>query len=669
MTSATKIAYRADVDGLRAVAVLAVLLFHAFPEQVPGGFVGVDVFFVISGSLITGIIVPDIERATFRFGAFYGRRVRRLFPSLLVVLIAHLMAGAWFASSREFMALGKHTTVAALSIANLKFWQEAGYFDGASELKPLLHTWSLGVEEQFYLIWPAALVSCRRLGLNLKRVLGAIVLISFAGNVWLAYRDWASAFFLPMPRLWELGLGGLLALERGRLSDEFGPPWIREASALLAFLLLVACSFILNESVPFPGWWALLPTLCTAYLLGFGAKTWLARRVLGTRPAVFVGLISYPLYLWHWPLLAWGRTLSLDGLNPIMTTLLVVVAVPLAWLTYRYIEQPLRFAPGQRITASLATAMTVLAVIGACGFARVVPIRHAGETAHFESELHRDTAIRAQYRMYGCDEAGVGVPEALTPYCSVLQGTATARETVVLWGDSFAGAWAPLFAELSKRRDRRFILLTHNGCPPVMGVRRTDGEPTPCRSFKLAETELEFLRALAPTAIVLAARWGLYANGDRVNGRLQRFTHFLTSAEEGDATLDTSREALRTQLPTTVAAVAGIATTIVVKAVPGVRRDTDGSAIRFPRSFEWKRAEVLLRESLPNRVLDDVARSVPRVRVFDPMRLLCGERSCGAYVSGQLAYSDDCHVTAQAALHFQHEVEPLLAGQIDPDAH
>ena len=356
--------YRADIDGLRAVAVLAVVGFHAFPKEVPGGFIGVDIFFVISGFLISTILFQNLESNTFRFLTFYARRIRRIFPALLVVLAANLSIGWFMLLADKYERLGKHAAGGAGFVSNLLFWKESGYFDGAAATKPLLHLWSLGIEEQFYLIWPLVLWIGWKARINLLALTMAMGLASLTWDVAVVSRDSASAFYLPMSRFWELLAGAVLAhISLKRPTSSAAGPWCNLRSVLGSSLILAGL-LLINGERAFPGWWAILPTLGTTLIISAGPRAWLNRTVLSRRVLVWVGLISYPLYLWHWPLLAIPRIV--EGVPPPLAvrTAAVVLSIALAWATYRLVETPLRFS--KRGSTAIVLLVSMLAV-GAAG--------------------------------------------------------------------------------------------------------------------------------------------------------------------------------------------------------------------------------------------------------------------------------------------------------------
>ncbi|MEO6222866.1 MAG: acyltransferase family protein, partial [Vicinamibacterales bacterium] len=353
--------YRPDIDGLRAVAVLAVVLFHAFEGLAPGGFVGVDVFFVISGFLISRIIRRAVTDGTFTLSGFYARRIRRILPALLVVLLTCLLAGYAVSLADEWHTLGRHVFAGALFHANIAVAREAtdGYFVALSGRNPLLHLWSLGVEEQFYVVWPlmfAALVRWTRR--PLAGVL-TILVLSFVLNVAWVITSPTDAYFFPFTRLWELLVGSALVF----ISRPLGRAQ-SEVAAVLGVGLIVASCVVFDWAAPFPGWRALAPTLGAALVIAAGPRAWICRKVLAAPPFVSVGLISYPLYLWHWPMLIFGRAVWINSRFWPGTLLLVTASVALAYLTYRFVESRSRAARGPLVTAGLLVALVGTAIVG-----------------------------------------------------------------------------------------------------------------------------------------------------------------------------------------------------------------------------------------------------------------------------------------------------------------
>lgn len=357
--------YRPDIDGLRAIAVLAVVVFHAFPTLAHGGFVGVDVFFVISGFLISKHIWEELGTGTFSIRTFYARRIRRIFPALAAVLLACLLAGWLILTPDEYEQLGKHVVGGAIFVSNIVLWKESGYFDNAADTKPLLHLWSLGIEEQFYIVWPLLLAlfwrCTRHLGWAMLAILGA----SLAWSLAVARHDVVADFYSPLTRFWELALGAglaLLAAHRPAAGADY-----RSLISWLGLGLILGAVFVVEESYAFPGAWALLPTVGAACLIHAGEGAWPNRQILSSRLLVWIGLISYPLYLWHWPLLSFARIMESGTPSVEVRFWLVAASIVLAWLTYRFLERPVRSRPRSGVIV-LVLCLAIF-LLGAAGLA------------------------------------------------------------------------------------------------------------------------------------------------------------------------------------------------------------------------------------------------------------------------------------------------------------
>ena len=369
--------------------MLAVIGFHAFPELIPGGFIGVDVFFVISGFLISTILFENLAAQSFSFLDFYSRRIRRIFPALILVLVSCYLVGWFVLLPDEYSQLGKHMAGGAGFIQNWLLWGESGYFDNVAETKPLLHLWSLGIEEQFYIIWPILLWLAYRLRLNLLTLTILTGLISFALNIHgiSVKQDLVATFYLPQTRFWELAIGAVLAYlllypsPRWQSSWEAGKRMLcrvvwadpqspnTDAANLFSYLgltLIVLGAALINKTSAFPGWWALLPTVGALLLLAAGPHAHLNRIILSNRLIVAIGLISYPLYLWHWAILSFLRILA--GETPLwwQRVLGLLIAVALSYLTYRFVEKPIRFgkSPKWQRRKTIALIIMMLAIGG-----------------------------------------------------------------------------------------------------------------------------------------------------------------------------------------------------------------------------------------------------------------------------------------------------------------
>ena len=373
--------YRADIDGLRAIAVITVVAYHAFPQWIRGGFIGVDIFFAISGFLISTIIFQNLEHGSFSFIDFYSRRIRRIFPALLTVLIACYVFGWFVLLPHEFKQLGEHIAGGANFISNFLLWNESGYFDNAADTKPLLHLWSLGIEEQFYIVWPLLLwltFKARVNGLLLIIIFGAI---SFGLNVKEVRADEVATFYSPQTRVWELLIGaglsyltlyppkfclGFLAYTETGLSKSV----LKNLASFAGLIAIFAGLILIIRGRHFPGFWPLLPAGGAALIILAGPSAWINRNILSNRLLVWIGLISFPLYLWHWPLLSFARIIEADIPSIATRSLLIVLSIALAWLTYRLIEKPLRFGPGGYTkTICLMLLMISVGIVGYCTYA------------------------------------------------------------------------------------------------------------------------------------------------------------------------------------------------------------------------------------------------------------------------------------------------------------
>jgi peptidoglycan/LPS O-acetylase OafA/YrhL len=491
MSSLPSDRYRSDVDGLRAVAVMLVVNFHAFPEVFRGGFIGVDVFFVISGFLITGIIARELAADHFSLVGFYNRRVRRIFPALIVVLCTVLVLGWLWMLPAPYAALSGDVAASAAFAANIALMLQSGYFDIESAQKPLLHLWSLGIEEQFYLAWPLLLIFCARLRWNLLGIAVIVGLASFLLNVALIGANPVATFYLPFTRAWELLAGAVLAFAWDRFDQSEAASNRR---AVLGVALIAAAAALLNVHRAFPGWWALLPVAGSALLLSAPAS-WINRTLLSWRPMVGIGLISYPLYLWHWPLLVLLAIIKFGPLTDIQRELVVLASVGLAFATYRFIEKPLRFGSGKTFkAASLAAAMTVVAIAG------LVVVQGRGFDLRLPPEIRAMSHVpvqTAKWRVHQC-LLDLAHESTFAEEC-VDRG----RRLLLLWGDSTAGALMPGLRKAQETHAFGLAQLTASSCVPIVNA---DIEVTPnCRANN--DRVLALAAKLKPDIVLLHGTW------------------------------------------------------------------------------------------------------------------------------------------------------------------
>ena len=497
--------YRPDIDGLRALAVGIVMIFHAFPARLPGGFVGVDVFFVISGYLISGIILEAHAAGRFTFANFYARRIRRIFPALGVVLTAVIVAGWFLLYADDYARLAYHAAAGAAFFSNIALWREASYFDVAADLKPLLHLWSLGVEEQFYFVWPVLLILAarwRRGPLIATLVIGTL---SFLISIWTVRIDRTPAFYAPWNRFWELLAGATLACIdadvalrawKDRLLSRRS---VAECAATAGLIAIIAGVWLIDRRRVFPGLWVMLPVGGTALLISSGPRAWLNRMVLSQPPVVFIGLISYPLYLWHWPLLSVAH-LVLSDIPPASLRLsLLAASVALAWATYRVIERPIRFGAGARVAVpALALVLTVVAAAGAVIYSsggmieRPVNRNEAGRLVDYYERL-RTSGLADAYRL----ECDFKLRQSLDPSCTA----AGSARTVFLWGDSFAQALSLGIRE-SLPADTALAQVATSACYPQ--IEHVDLSVSDRRCETSNQFAMATIRRLQPDILIIA---------------------------------------------------------------------------------------------------------------------------------------------------------------------
>jgi peptidoglycan/LPS O-acetylase OafA/YrhL len=501
--------YRHDLDGLRAVAVLMVVLYHAKLPGLTGGFVGVDVFFVISGFLITGLVQRDIERGGFSFLEFYRRRALRLMPNLFAVLLGVMAIGTALLPAADLRELAAHAFATLLYAPNVYLLRYGQYFADQTAFKPLLMTWSLGVEEQFYLVWPALLLLAARLRIKGADLAAAVVGGSFVLAATYLASHQKEVFYLLPTRAWELGLGALLASRRTALSGRAA-----DVISLVGLVAVVGSAAFLDETRPFPGPWALPATIGTALLIAAGPRA-LAGRALAHPRLTAIGRGSYSLYLWHWPYIAFAHLLfeSEGGPGPAAIGVALALGAASAYLAYEYVELPLRHrrsGPAGRIllryaATSLVASAAALVVFKLDGFSALRdPAQIAADAARWDFSPTRDT----------CTLRGPKSPDpALWAAC--LEGGET-NPRVAVWGDSHASMLMPGMNRVAADQGWSTQAFLMAGCPPIVGLTGLatgDLPRTHCRAQNAA-VEAAVLADPRIESVVVAGRWGAYFQRD-----------------------------------------------------------------------------------------------------------------------------------------------------------
>ena len=491
--------YRKDIDGLRALAILLVIGFHAF--GVKGGFIGVDIFFVISGFLISTIIFDNIKNNQFSFLDFYVRRALRILPALITVLSFCIIFG-WFALlGDEYQHLGKHVAGSSIFMSNLLLFKESGYFDKLSEGKILLHLWSLSIEEQFYIFWPLILLLVRRYIKKFFAFLMLAFIFSLTYCIYLTFYHPFSAFYSPLSRGWELITGAILSIALSSPHKKTMPFLATHSNkfSVIGFILIITATAILNKKSYFPGFWAMLPTFGTAFIILAGPTALLNRKILANNMMIFLGLISYPLYLWHWPLITFANILQGGNADLLILLYAVLISIFFAWLTYKFVEHPIRFRSNKKMT--VPALITLLPAIGCLGWCIYL---NNGFDSRLNDKVNKMNTLTAS-NMQSCFFITKAPPHDDWCYKGNFD---TDNLNTILIGDSYSNSYSEMMVQYSKVNNLiSFTQIGRGQCPALI-----DYGPEYCR--KLSRKTLEFISKNKQIKnVMLALDWNAYING------------------------------------------------------------------------------------------------------------------------------------------------------------
>ena len=616
--------YRPDIDGLRAIAVVAVIFFH-LRLGCPGGYVGVDVFFVISGYLITGLVTSEIEGGTFSLREFYLRRLRRLAPALLLVSIPVAIVAWLLLYPEDMRSFAASLGLQFLGLQNVFFLVDGEYFRG-SATKPLLHTWSLAVEEQFYLGWPLLLVGTRRLTLHKRLLLiGLLMIASFALGLVLLGMSPKAAFFLLPARAWELALGGVVALvERGRGFANWRRGAARTIAAAIGATGILWSILFYSEETPFPAIAALLPAVGAAMVIasGVGGTSGPVARFLSHPAMVRVGLISYPLYLWHWPLIAFATYTQRTPSAPANAAVILALTIGLAEATYRFAETPIRkrlaLASSRSLLATAGAVVSVLVVFSAHSYYsdgaayRYSPIGRALLTAPFAAERDRCGFV---FRMM----------HPASQVCSLHEATQSQRR-ILLWGNSHAAMWGTLLKEMGGAHGASIYINARN-------CRATTDSGFCSRTVQ--ESVLKFVTSESLTDVVLASSW--YGAYDRDDNEFE--------AELSDVVSKLSERRVRVWL------VLDVPSSPLFDPIDAYTQNPES-----PRPGRIDSADYEASKQREASLFSRIAENTREVRIIDPSPSFCGPSFCAAGDATSVWYFDDSHLTTtgtqRASRHF-----------------
>lgn len=642
-------AYRPDIDGLRAIAVLSVLVFHA-DLGLPGGFVGVDVFFVISGYLITGILLRELSDGEFTAAKFWSRRIRRILPASILVTVSTLLACGFVMMPDAFEETAKSALAHSVACANFYFWKVLGYFEERGETRPLLHMWSLAVEEQFYLCFPALIAIGWRQGRRaVWLILISMWLMSFMGSIAGLQIARSSTFYLLPGRAWELCTGAILAMGefQSKAPPNQQPGFWRKSAAIAGTGLIASACLGYSRQTPFPAAYALPPCVGTALLIwSQSVGLTAAGRMMASPPMRLIGKMSYSLYLWHWPMLALLRYGIRAELSAVTSICALAATFGFSFVTWRYVEIPFRTSKRTVTTP----CRTVLAGIGAsaimAGIAGLV-LLYAGLPQRLPPKVANIGAGTVAWADAPTIPSGFKGDVNSLPSVGSLHATHAAPD-VVLWGDSHAGVISPLLDRLGKSEGRRFAVAIMNGVVPLEGVWSNVGQDG--RTSAAVGEVLAAIERVRPFRVILAARWSMH---------LER----ATDVSRRDPT-----EVMQSALRRTVDRLrsAGVREIVICAEVPRQELTPPQIAIRFwwfgldPTRVGVSRDEHARRQAESRRLMEFAA-SLDGVRVVDLGAVCVDEQGIArAQDSHGALYTDDNHLDLRGATRYLFDVVRTL---------
>ena len=638
--------YRKDIDGLRAIAVLPVVFYHA-GLGFPGGFVGVDVFFIISGYLITTLLADDLRAGRFSLWRFYERRARRILPALLTVVCASALAAWALFMPPDLILFGRSATAATLFYSNFLFRHEAGYFDAVAAVKPLLHTWSLAIEEQFYILFPGILYLLFRRRRWVLPGVALLTALSFAVSLWWVEQRPVDAFYLLPSRFWELGLGAVLALwPQARLASRS----MATIVPAVGIAMIAGAVFAFDATMPFPGLAALLPCLGAVLVILGGRVANPLSALLGAAPARSIGRISYSLYLWHWPLIVFLQYWLGRVLAPSEAALVVTASIGLAALSWAVIEQPVRqrriLGGWGRLWGASLSAMALFAATG------IVMVRHHGFPGRLSPAVASIYAAKADTSRYGStacftDSSLAGPTDEdvrAARLCPVGDAQA-AKISFLVWGDSHSGTLSPGIGVSAARFGRRGLLAGEGGCPPLLDYQNT--HPSKARRDACVarnQAVLDLIGRQHIPLVIMVARWPREVLGAGYGEEGPYFDpHAAYKTEDRSAVVGAA-------LDRTLAALAALhAKAILVMDVPEIGYDvpyTLAKAAEAGRTIDVNPplSIVAARQRLAAAMLQDAARKYG-AEILDPTSHFCSGAVCHGEIDGRPLYTDSDHIT------------------------
>lgn len=656
------LAYRRDIDGLRALAIIPVVLYHVGIPGFGGGFVGVDVFFVISGFLMASLISGEIARGDFSLVRFYEHRIRRIFPALFAVFAASSVAAWFLLMPAEFAYFARSLKAAALFSSNIQFEKESGYFDIGAQMKPLLHTWSLAVEEQFSILFPLLLVTISRYARQRTvPILIGMLIASFAASTWMLFRSQVAAFYLLQFRAWELLLGALLAFDAIPAPTK---PVVRAGLASSGILLIAVAIFGFSDHTLFPGPAAFLPCLGAALVIYARDDLGPASRILRSRAMVFVGLISYSLYLWHWPVLVFSRETVGRELSLLHDGLIVLTSLAIAIFSWRFIERPFRGRGSfvKRWPLFVGAATIMVAAVGAGDYVA----HHGGVPGRLPADVQKVYASsydEGRFSVPPCfadaDTTGPSVADIRAGRLCPLGVESSNSPTFLVWGDSHSGAMAPAIDAAATQTGVTGLFAGHSSCPPLPDVQLTPrGDTRRCGDFNGAVRDLVISRHIP--LVFLVAYWPKYVHDAELPNEGPYFDPSVQPPlEDRSASVVETLDRLMAELTKQRTKI------VLVMDVPEMGHYMPEAVARAmvrgaPTDVAPPWGYIEKRQALSHAILTRLA-SKYEAAVIDPLPSICSNGHCDAVRNGLPIYKDADHLTATFAGSLGSLYVPLLS--------
>jgi peptidoglycan/LPS O-acetylase OafA/YrhL len=675
--------YRPEIDGLRAIAVISVVLFHARLPLFSGGYTGVDIFFVISGFLITSIIHRELTNKSFSLVRFYERRIRRIIPALAAVIITTIVGFSFIMTPDDYMGVNGSVVAASAFVSNMFFMRQDGYFDSPEDTKPLLHTWSLAVEEQFYILLPLLLMLCfvvfpKHSNQTLTRIIIAIILCSLGLSIALTLFDQdlpipfitrtvagnmtinSTNFYSFPTRAWELAIGSLIALHGSKIKLSHNS---NEGASYLGALLILSGVFFLDDDIPFPGYSALLPTIGTALIIVTNNnQTTTIGKMLSARINIWFGKISYSLYLWHWPIFVFAWYLTFNESSPILMLTLSVLSVVVSYFSYKYIETPFRdntIISQTKYVFIMGGCVTVaLIMVGLLNYSKGLN----ANSLLVETQLLIQMEEPSNPRREECFERSYKDLKKLGP--CLMGNQDIDKLQLLLIGDSHADAIMPTIEKLSESHNIKSASITYGKCLPLFGVYHTEPSVKQKQCTKIRQYIKQYVQTNKPENIILVGRWTSNILGNQ--GNPKRKHNLLRSSTTHSKTESDAYKVFSEQLLSTIDVLSAHADNIwIMKQVPEQKYSPE-TLIRMEMIGRETTAAIqgtrrdyhVITHKKTTAIFDQITKN--NVHILDPADILCDDHRCKIIEDNHFIYRDDDHLNPKGALLLTPIFEQIL---------